>query len=71
MDNLSALLNELREKKNLSFTDIEESTGISASYLWLLETKDNKIPSPRILNTLATFYNVDYTVFINAIKNRQ
>ncbi|MDD7794239.1 helix-turn-helix domain-containing protein [Clostridium sp. 'White wine YQ'] len=70
MDKLNTLLNELREKENLSFTDLEESTGISATYLWLLETKANKIPSPRILNTLANFYNVDYTIFINAIKER-
>ncbi|MBL4930389.1 helix-turn-helix domain-containing protein [Clostridium paridis] len=70
MDKLSALLNELREKKNLSFTDLEELTGISASYLWILETKANKIPSQRILNTLADFYNVNYDVFINAIKKR-
>ncbi|WP_238883747.1 helix-turn-helix transcriptional regulator [Clostridium sp. YIM B02551] len=70
MDKLSALLNELREKKNLSFTELEELTGISASYLWILETKANKIPSPRILNTLADFYNVNYDVFINAIKKR-
>ena len=64
---LSAYLRQIRTERQLSLRDVQQlakdkSLGaeLSSGYLSMLERNEVKEPSPRILHTLASIYEVDY-----------
>ena len=64
---LGAYLKEIREDRQLSLRDVERlakegslGADVSSGYLSMLERDGVKEPSPRILYTLATVYEVEY-----------
>jgi transcriptional regulator with XRE-family HTH domain len=64
VNDLGDFLKELRGE--LSLRDVQEGTGISHTYLSTLEkgydprTKKERKPTPKVLQTLARFYRVNY-----------
>lgn len=52
------LLNELRTSREMTLQELEEKTGITASYIYRLEIGKNQ-PSLRVLEQLADVLNVD------------
>ena len=64
---LGAYLKEIREDRQLSLRDVERlakegslGADVSSGYLSMLERDGVKAPSPRVLYTLATVYEVEY-----------
>lgn len=64
---LGSYLKEIREDRQLSLRDVERlakegslGADVSSGYLSMLERNGVKQPSPRILYTLATVYEVEY-----------
>ena len=64
---LSAYLKGIREDRQLSLRDVERlakegnlGADVSSGYLSMLERDGVKEPSPRVLYTLATIYEVEY-----------
>ena len=53
-------LKGLRENRKLTIRQVEMKTGISNSYLSLLENGKRGIPKPTILKKMAPVYNVPY-----------
>ena len=60
-------LRQIRNDRQLSLRDVqqlakEQNLGaeLSSGYLSMLERNEVKEPSPRILHTLATIYEIDY-----------
>lgn len=58
MNNLGNYLKKLRLKKGASLNQVEEYTGVSASYISRLESGERKVPSVVILSQLAVYYKV-------------
>lgn len=58
MNNLGNYFKTLRLKKGASLNQVEEYTGISASYISRIESGERKVPSVIILNQLADYYKV-------------
>ena len=64
---LGTYLRQVRIKCQLSLRDVQRlardkrlEAELSSGYLSMLERNEVKEPSPRILHTLATIYEVDY-----------
>ena len=64
---LGVYLREIREDRQLSLRDVERlakegglGADVSSGYLSMLERNGIKQPSPRVLYTLATVYEVEY-----------
>ena len=64
---VGAYLREVRIKRQLSLRDVHQlardkrlGAELSSGYLSMLERDEVKEPSPRILHTLASIYEVDY-----------
>ena len=64
---LGAYLKEIRDDRQLSLRDVERlakegslGADVSSGYLSMLERDGVKEPSPRVLYTLATVYEVEY-----------
>ena len=59
-------LKELREKAELTIRQVEIKSGISNSYLSLIENGKRGIPKPSILKKLAPVYKVPYEELLKA-----
>ena len=64
---LGAYLRQIRARRQLSLRDVQQlakdrrlGAELSSGYLSMLERGEVKEPSPRILHTLASIYEVDY-----------
>ena len=64
---LGDYLKEIREDRQLSLRDVERlakegnlGAEVSSGYLSMLERSGVKEPSPRVLYTLATIYEIEY-----------
>ena len=64
---LGAYLRKVREERQLSLRDVQRlarqhnlGAGPSSGYLSVLEREGIREPSPRVLRTLATIYEIDY-----------
>ena len=55
-----------RELRNLSLRDVEKATGISNPYLSQLENNKINKPSPFFLHKLASLYEIDYEMLMEA-----
>ncbi|HXZ95153.1 MAG TPA: hypothetical protein VEG28_04485 [Dehalococcoidia bacterium] len=70
---LGSLLKILRTERHLSLRDVERlakekqiGAELSSGYLSMLERDEIKDPSPRILFTLSSIYEVDYVELMKA-----
>lgn len=59
-------LRRIRELRGTSLREVEAATGISNAYLSQLETGRAERPSPHVLHTLATHYEVQYEFLMEA-----
>ena len=64
---LGAYLRQIRTRRQLSLRDVQQlakdrrlGAELSSGYLSMLERGEVKEPSPRILHTLASIYEVEY-----------
>lgn len=64
--NLGEGLKLARELGNLSLRDVEKATGISNPYLSQLENDKISKPSPFFLHKLASLYNIEYELVMEA-----
>lgn len=55
-----------RELRKLSLRDVEKATGISNPYLSQLENDKITKPSPFFLHKLASLYEIDYEMLMEA-----
>ena len=62
---LGEKLKQLRQVRGLTLREVENDCDISNSYLNQLENDNIKDPSPRVLWSLAQFYNASYEEFMN------
>lgn len=53
-------IKELRKERNLTTRQVELYSGVSSSYLSLIENDKRGIPSPAVLKKLAKVYKVSY-----------
>lgn len=67
MVDIGKKLKRARNKAGKSLREVEEETGISNSYLSLIEN-NHRDPSIKILQTLADYYGVDLTYFVASDK---
>ncbi|WP_346867574.1 helix-turn-helix transcriptional regulator [Clostridium sp. UBA1353] len=58
MNKFGDYLKQLRMQRGLSLKNVEDSLGISASYVHRLESGDRTNPSIQVLKLLGRFYNV-------------
>lgn len=63
---LGECLKLARELRKLSLRDVEKGTGISNPYLSQLENNKINKPSPFYLHKLASLYNIDYEMLMEA-----
>lgn len=72
MSDIHALLKKIREERNFSLREAGKRSGLSHSYIDSLEkgvhpkTKGPIKPSPDSLKALATAYNYEYILLMNA-----
>ena len=64
---MGAYLRQVRTKQQLSLRDVQQlakekrlGAELSSGYLSMVERDEVKEPSPRILHTLASIYEIDY-----------
>ena len=64
---LGAYLRQVRNERQLSLRDVQQlakdkrlTAELSSGYLSMLERNEINEPSPRVLHTLASIYEVDY-----------
>ena len=64
---IGTYLRQMRNDRQLSLRDVQQlakerhlGAELSSGYLSMLERNEIKEPSPRILHTLATIYEIDY-----------
>lgn len=57
--NLRNILYEARIKKGKSFKEVEDYTGVSASYICRIESGQRKMPSAEVVQILSDFYGID------------
>jgi transcriptional regulator with XRE-family HTH domain len=60
VDNFGDYLRNLRVEKRLSLREVEQQSGVSNSYLGLIERGQRPIPSADILKKLAPVYDVPF-----------
>ena len=72
---LGAYLRQVRTNRQLSLRDVQQlakdkrlGAELSSGYLSMLERNEVKEPSPRILHTLASVYEVDYIDLMRRAK---
>lgn len=58
-------IRNIRKEKKLTIRQVELYSGVSNSYLSLLENGKRDIPSPDILKKLARVYKISYTNLMN------
>lgn len=63
------LLRELRKQRGFSLAELQDKTGISASYLNRMENGERKTPSVSIIETLANALQVDKNLLISAAND--
>jgi len=63
---LAEELRRLRGIRGVSLRQVEEATKVSNAYLSQLETGKAERPSPHVLHTLATYYEVPYEYLMEA-----
>lgn len=61
---LGQCLKDLRESKMLTLREVEKKTGVSNPYLSQLESGKIRKPSPLILDKMARFYDVPYSLLM-------
>ena len=66
MRTLGQELQAARKLKKLSLREVETATGISNPYLSQLENDKIQKPSPQFLGKLATLYDLDYQIVMEA-----
>jgi transcriptional regulator with XRE-family HTH domain len=67
MENYGEYFKALRESKQLTLREVERSTDVSNAYLSQLESGKIRQPSPLTLHKLATFYGVQYEIFMEKV----
>lgn len=65
---LAEELRRARELRGVTLRQVEEATKISNAYLSQLETGKAERPSPHVLHTLATYYEVPYEFLMEAAE---
>jgi transcriptional regulator with XRE-family HTH domain len=65
-ERLAEELRRVRALRGVSLRQVEEATKISNAYLSQLETGKAERPSPHVLHTLATYYEVPYEFLMEA-----
>lgn len=65
MSTLAEKLRKLRKEKGLSLDEVATATNGSKSYLWALETNNDKKPSADKLMEIAKFYGVTTDYLLN------
>lgn len=70
MSTLAEKLRKLRKDKGLSLDEVAVATNGSKSYLWALETDNNKKPSADKLLEIAKFYGVSTDYLLNEDDDR-
>lgn len=63
---LAQVLNILKEKKEVSLSQIQLQTGLSKSYLSRLTSGDRNNPSLQVLERLADFFDIDVSDLLNS-----
>ncbi|MDF2879501.1 MAG: putative transcriptional regulator [Clostridiaceae bacterium] len=63
-DNFGSIIRYLREKKEYSLKDLENITGISASYIHRMEKGERKAPSYPIIEKLANALEVEMSMLL-------
>jgi len=58
MSDFGDYLRSLREQQRLSLRDVAAKTGVSISYITMIEHSKRKPPGPEVLKKLALSYNV-------------
>jgi transcriptional regulator with XRE-family HTH domain len=66
VENFGEYLRTLRTEKKLSLREVEELSGVSNSYLGLIERGQRPIPGADILKKLAPVYDVPVRDLLNA-----
>lgn len=66
MDNFGDYLRKLREEQRWSLRQVAAKTGVSVSYITLIENGKRKAPGPEILKKLAPVYKVPVTELLKA-----
>jgi transcriptional regulator with XRE-family HTH domain len=66
VENFGEYLRTLRTEKRLSLREVEELSGVSNSYLGLIERGQRPIPGADILKKLAPVYDVPVRDLLNA-----
>ena len=66
MQNFGQYLRSLRLEKRLSLREVEKESGVSNSYLGLIERGQRPIPGADILKKLAPVYDVPVRDLLNA-----
>jgi len=66
MRSLGQELQTARKLKKLSLREVETATGISNAYLSQLENDKIRKPSPQFLGKLASLYDLDFQIIMEA-----
>lgn len=68
--NFGSIIKYARESKNLSLKELEDTTGISASYINRLENGERKAPSVPIASELADALELDLAMLLDVCNNK-
>ena len=69
--NVGAWIKHKREKLGMSLKDLENMTGVSATYICRLEKNDRKNPSYSILEVLAEALGIDMTELMEVTSDKE
>lgn len=70
-DNVGSYIKEKRELKELSLKDLEELSGISASYINRIENGSRNAPSVPILTQIAQCLDIDVADLLDLARSEQ
>lgn len=70
-DNVGSYIKEKRELKELSLKELEELSGISASYINRIENGSRKAPSVPILTEIAKCLKIDVANLLDLARSEQ
>ncbi len=68
--NFGSIIKFSRENKNLSLKELEDKTGISASYINRLENGERQAPSVPIASELADALDLDLSMLLDACNSK-
>lgn len=68
--NFGTIIKFSRENKNLSLKELEDKTGISASYINRLENGERQAPSIPIASELADALDLDLAMLLDACNSK-